>query len=161
MWWNRCLDVALTFPVSVGTLSLVTASGDLATENWPPSKCFQAVCDSQHPECWESYFPSWKERHPQKVCLHASLLQELFSFKDMRYPGLRRGPKLQSGPGVSLHLMRLTNTFHTTHEEAGCRRVSESDGCHTVVNSSKWHYTANRLEARSSELPPCFRNPKR
>ena len=28
--------------------------------NWPPSKPFQAVCDSQHTECLESHIPSTK-----------------------------------------------------------------------------------------------------
>lgn len=41
---------------------------------------FQAESDSQVAECEESYLPLRKERHPQRVCLQTSILQEILSF---------------------------------------------------------------------------------
>ena len=79
-WWNRCLDVGLPFPVSVRPFPMATMSGEIATEKRPPKKHFQAVCDSHHTECWQSYVPLRKERQQQKVCFQASLYQEFSAF---------------------------------------------------------------------------------
>ena len=43
-------------------------------------QAFQAVCESQHTEYWESTVPSRKERHQQRVCFQASIYQELSWF---------------------------------------------------------------------------------
>ena len=48
--------------------------------------------------------------HRKCVFMPLSCRNSLAS-KTWRHPGLLQGPKLQSGPCVSLHLMRLTNTF--------------------------------------------------
>ena len=42
-WWNRHLDVGLPSPVSVGTFHMVSGSGEISRQKWPPSKHF--------PEC--------------------------------------------------------------------------------------------------------------
>ena len=39
-----CFD----YPSECGTLPWFTASGDIAPEKLPQTKCFQTVCDSQH-----------------------------------------------------------------------------------------------------------------
>ena len=123
---------------------MVTESWGLATEKWHPSKRFQAACDSQHTGGWEGYLPSRKERHPERVWFQASILQELFHLKDVELPGLLQRPKFQSGSCDSLHFPRLANTFlghySTAQEEAGCRSVSESVGCHCVVTAWMWHF---------------------
>ena len=51
----------------------VLVSREVVTEKWPPNKCFQAVWDSQHTECWESYLPSWKKSNQERVCFQASI----------------------------------------------------------------------------------------
>ena len=98
---GRDFIVTVTFPVSVGHLWMGRASGELSTEKRPPSKCFQALCGSQHAGGWKSYLPWRKERHPQWVCIQASILHQLYRFSDVRPPGLLRGPILQSQTHVS------------------------------------------------------------
>ena len=71
-----------------------------------PSKCFEPVSDSQHTECWESYVPSRKERHQQRVNFQASMIincldskmwvlracpEDLTSSQDIIFPSTFRG----------------------------------------------------------------------
>ena len=98
---GRDFIVTVTFPVSVGRLWMGRASGELSTEKWPPSKCFQAMCGSQPAGGWASHLPRRKERHPQRVCFQASILQQVFHFSDVRPLGLLQGPKLWSQGCVS------------------------------------------------------------
>ena len=50
----RC---SFTYPIIVGAFPTATPSGVIATENWPRSKSFQAVCDPPHTWRFESYVP--------------------------------------------------------------------------------------------------------
>ena len=94
-WWNRHLDNILPFPMSVVDFLMVKPSGEITTEKWLPVKPFQAVCDSQHTECWESYVPSVNERHQKRMWFQSSVYQELSRFSVVRTPGLHRGPNFQ------------------------------------------------------------------
>ena len=85
----------LLFRESVGVVPKLTQSGEIVTEKWPSSKHFQAMCYSQHTECWESYVPSMSERHQKRMWFQASVYQELSRFSDVRTPGLHRGPNFQ------------------------------------------------------------------
>ena len=78
-----------------GVFPKLTQSGEIVTEKWPSSKHFQAMCYSQHTECWESYAPSMNERHQKRMWFQASVYQELSRFSDVRTPGLHRGPNFQ------------------------------------------------------------------
>ena len=72
---------------------------EIGPEKWPPSKPFQAACDSQHTECWGRYVLSRKERHQQRVCFQASL-SGIFCLLRYRLPGVPRECKFQSQGSV-------------------------------------------------------------
>ena len=78
-----------------GVFPKLTQSGEIVTEKWPSSKHFQAMCYSQHTECWESYVPSVNERHQKRMWFQSSIYQELSRFSVVRTPGLHRGPNFQ------------------------------------------------------------------
>ena len=59
-------------PCDSGVFHMVTPSGETVIIKRPPSKGFQAVCDSQYREGWEKYAPSRKERYQPRVCFQAS-----------------------------------------------------------------------------------------
>ena len=63
-------------------------------------------------------------------------------------------------PALSESWEHILGHTGTAHEEAGCRSVSESSGCHTLVTSMRWHSTANGPEVRSCKPLACFRNLK-
>ena len=68
------------FPESVGAVSRPRASEAIAMEKCPPNRPF--------PAGWQSYLPWKKERNPQRLCFHASNLQPVFCFSDVRPPDL-------------------------------------------------------------------------
>lgn len=41
LWWNRHLDAALPFPVSLVAFPMVTPSGEIANEKWLPTSIFK------------------------------------------------------------------------------------------------------------------------
>ena len=95
-----------------GVFPKLTQSGEIVTEKWPSSKHFQAMCYSQHTECWESYVPSMNERHQKRMWFQSSVYQELSRFSVVRTPGLHRGPNFQShSQYISLHFLSLVNPF--------------------------------------------------
>ena len=70
-----CFD----FPCEWDTFLQAGPQGTLPLKNDLQPRAFQQ-CVTQHAGGWESYLPSRKERHPQRVCFQASILQELFNF---------------------------------------------------------------------------------
>ena len=68
------------FSVILGILPTISFSGKTASEKWPPSKDFPAVCLTKLTVCGGKYLPLRKERHQLRVCFLVSRLQELFSF---------------------------------------------------------------------------------
>lgn len=100
---------------------------------------------------------SFKEgRHQQWVCFQVSIYQELSRCYNVRPPCLPSGSNFKSQRAVCFsHFLSLINTFlwctRTAHEETGCRSVSGSAGCHTVVTLVKWHSIVHRPAAGNCE----------
>ena len=103
--FGSCFDL----PVIVGALPGHRASGAVATNHDLHSSTLQ-LCNTQHAGHWDSYLLWRKERHPQRVCFQASILQQVFCFSDVRPAGLLRGSQFQSQGHVSSCTFRALQT---------------------------------------------------
>ena len=70
-----CFD----FPCEWDTSLQAGPQETLPLKNDLQTSAFQQ-CVTQHAGGWESYLPSRKDRHPQRVCFQASILQQMFGF---------------------------------------------------------------------------------
>ena len=134
---EQMLECCLPFPVSVGTFTTVSSSGESVSEKRPPSKPFQQYVSLSLLYAGKDIFLRGRKGIkrecvfrplPSRNCL-ASNTGDLQTFaEDLTFKSRQR---------VSRHIPSLVNTFlghtATAHKEAGCRSIFESAGCHTVL----------------------------
>lgn len=159
MWCNRCLDVGLPFPVSVGTFHIVSGSGEIGREKWTPSKPFKQYVSFSTQYAWKAVFLHWRKCINRVYFRHLSCRDCLAS----KMWELHNCPKDLSSTVrqcASLHFLSLVDTFvghtMTAHEEIDCGSVSEIAGFHCghlveMIFHCKW------LHSKDCKPSACFR----